>query len=148
MYLTTFIYNTLFLFLITKFFLCYLFTSQMMSTNSYFSFKSICLYHGISAWRYVPGISKVVMYLTSCASITNNPNRAWSDTVGDAKYYPSFKKFSCLLPFAQVRPLIVPVWFYFIRLTASKASLFSVLVNFVGSCGSTTGLFGIALLSS
>ena len=79
--------------------------------------------------------------------ISNELNSASRDSVGDAKSSPSFKFFSCLLPFAQVRPLIVPVQFSLVGLTDSKSSLFSVLVKSVGSCGSTTGLFVIAHFS-
>ena len=76
--------------------------------------------------------------------ISNELNSASRDSVGDAKSSPSFKKLCCLLPFAQVLTLIVPVRSSLIRLTVSKASIFYVLVNFSGSYGSINGLFGIA----
>ena len=120
----------------------------MISTNLSRSFKNIYLSSSISAWIYAPWISNISMYLPSYACITNEINRSSSDIVGDAKYSPYFKKLRCLLPFAQVHPLIVPMCFYLIRLRASKASLFPVWVNCFGSCGSTTDLFGIAPLSS
>ena len=93
-------------------------------------------------------MSKVAMSMPSCASIINDLNSDLSDILGDAKSSPLFKKSVCLLTFLKIRPLIVPVRFYLIRLTASKASLFSVLVDFVGSCGSKTGLLGITYLLS
>ena len=147
MAITSFMYNNIFPLLTTTLFLCSSLTSHMMSTNSSRSLKGICLSSGISTWRYAPGKSKVAMSIPSCVSITNELNRASINIVGDEKYSPSFKKLRFLLPFAHVRPLIVSVLFSLIGLVTSKASIFSVLVNYVRSCGSTTGLFGIATLS-
>jgi len=75
-------------------------------------------------------------------------NMVSNEAVGDEKSSSSFTYLRCLAPFAQVRPLIIPLRFSFIRFTASKALCFSSFDRPSGLNPAITGLPGIAPSSS
>ena len=88
------------------------FMSHMMSTKCPRSFRITFLSAGISACKYAPGMSKVAMSRSSCASITRVVKSDSRDMVSDGTLSSFPKYLFCLLPPAHVLPLIFPSCFF------------------------------------
>ena len=135
-------YSNLTPFSMRTFFLCYGFTSHMISKKSPSIFNIINFYFGVSALRYAPGTSKMATCLPSCASIMILVNSCCKDIVGDDASSLGIYHL-CDLPSAHVPPFNLPQLFPFIKFIAHSAPLFCDFVRLSGSSAPITFVFSI-----
>ena len=100
-------------------------TSHITYTNSSLIITSKNLPAGSSVCRKAPGTSKMATSICSVASITRVYISASVEHVGEYTLSSGFRYFLCLMPFAQVLPLLFPQFFSLIKFTDSNFFLSS-----------------------
>ena len=84
---------------------------------------------GISAWKESPGTLNIATSRFSIVSITSKVISATVDTVDKDIFFTSFRNIFYLLPSAHVLPLIFTLIFFLIKLTASSAPIFLLILS-------------------